>query len=121
MQRYLLMSTLVSLAIGLFSSCAYSAIRGGPVPKDRLVDGVYRGSARNGPVTAAVDVIVEDQGIAEIKIIRHGHWRGGPAEETIPGLIIEQQSTGVDVVTGATVSSTAIMNAVQDAVEKAMN
>ena len=72
-------------------------------------------------MSAVVDVIVEDQGIAEIRIIRHRHWRGGPAEEAIPGSIIEQQSTGVDVVTGATVSSAAIMNAVQDAVEKARN
>ena len=48
-------------------------------------------------------------------------WRGGEAEEAIPGSIIEQQSTKVDAVTGATISSTAIMNAVQDAVEKATN
>lgn len=121
MQRYLLTSALLSLVTGLFLSCALSTIRGGPVPRDRLVDGVYRGSARNGPVIAVVDVIVEDQAVEEIKIVRHGDWWGRPAEETIPGLIIEQQSTRVDVVTGATISSTALMNAVQNAVEQAMN
>ena len=121
MQRYLRTSTLFLLVIGLSWSCAFAPITGGPVPKDRLVDGVYRGSARSGPVSAVVDVIVEDQEIARIEIIRHGHWRGGPAEEKIPGSIIVQQSTRVDVVSGATISSTALMNAVQDAVEKAMN
>jgi uncharacterized protein with FMN-binding domain len=72
-------------------------------------------------VSAVVDVTVEDQEIREIEMVRHGDWWGRRAEETIPGAIIEQQSTRVDVVTGATIISTALMNAVQDAVEKAMN
>jgi uncharacterized protein with FMN-binding domain len=42
---------------------------------------------------------------------------GGPAEEVIPAKIIEKQSTNVDVVSGATMSSTAIMDAVQLAIE----
>ena len=120
-QRSLAMSASLLLMIGLFSSCALTPIRGGPVPPDRLVDGVYSGRARNGPVVAAVEVTVEDQQISHIEITRHGHWRGGRAEEPIPEAIIEQQSTRVDVVSGATISSTALMNAVQDAVEKAMN
>jgi fumarate reductase flavoprotein subunit len=121
MQRYMMASAFLSLVVGLFSSCASSTMRGGPVPTDRLANGVYRGSARNGPVSAVVDVIVKDQVITEIKLIRHRSWRGGEAEEAIPDLIIEQQSTNVDAVAGATISSTAIMNAVQDAVEKATN
>ena len=44
---------------------------------------------------------------------------GGPAEEVIPAKIIEKQSTNVDVVSGATMSSDAIMNAVQLAIERA--
>ncbi len=114
------MSTPFLLVIALFLSCALSTIRGGPVPTNRLIDGVYRGRARNGPVIAGVEVIVEGQRITRIEVIRHGHWRGGAAEEAIPGSILEQQSTRVDAVSGATVSSIALMNAVQDAVEKAM-
>ena len=119
--RRLLAGTFLLLVIGLVSSCALATIEGGPVPGDRLADGVYRGSARSGPVAAVVDVTVEDRRVAEIAIVRHGHWRGGAAEEPIPRAIIEQQSTRVDAVTGATVSSVALMNAVQDALEKAMN
>lgn len=121
MQRYLMTSAILSLVVGLFSSCASSTVTGGPVPTDRLSNGVFRGSARNGPVSAVVDVTVKDQVITEIELIRHWSWRGGEAEEAIPDSIIDQQSTKVDAVAGATVSSTAIMNAVQDAVEKAAN
>lgn len=122
MRRYSWMSGLLSLvAIGLISSCAFSPIKGGPVPTDRLADGVYQGSARNGPVKAVVDVTVKDQRITDVALVSHQRWRGREAEDAIPGLIVEQQSTRVDAVTGATISSVAIMNAVQDAVEQAMN
>ena len=121
MQRYVTTCAFLALVVGLVPSCTSSMPKGGPVPTDRLADGVYRGSARNGPVSAVVDVIVKDQVITEIKLIRHRSWRGGEAEEAIPDSIIEQQSTKVDAVAGATISSTAIMNAVQDAVLKATN
>jgi fumarate reductase flavoprotein subunit len=121
MRRVLMVGIVLALVAGLLSSCALSAVRGGPVPKDRLSDGVYRGSARNGPVSAVVEIVVEDQAIREIELVTHRTWWGGAAEEAIPRSIIEQQSTSVDAVSGATISSTAIMNAVQDAVEKATN
>ena len=44
---------------------------------------------------------------------------GGHAEEVIPAKIIEKQSTNVDAVSGATMSSDAIMNAVESAIEGA--
>ncbi|MDX1358727.1 MAG: FMN-binding protein [Clostridia bacterium] len=44
---------------------------------------------------------------------------GRAAEKTIPERIIDQQSTRVDAVSGATRSSIAIMNAVEDALQKA--
>ena len=40
-------------------------------------------------------------------------------ENIIPFRIIDEQSTNVDAVSGATVSSTAIMNAVDDAIQMA--
>ena len=46
-------------------------------------------------------------------------WTDGLAEGTIPNRIIETQSTKVDAVSGATMSRVAIMNAVEDAVQKA--
>jgi len=110
---------LLALVAALLASCSITPIRGGPVPGNQLADGVYRGRARNGPVIAIVDVTVRDQRIEAIELVTHGDWRGRRAEEPIPRAIVAQQSTRVDVVSGATISSTAIMNAVQDAVEKA--
>ena len=121
MQRFLAIGASAALVVALVGSCAHAIIEGGPVPKDRLADGVYRGRARNGPVRAVVDVVVKDRAITEIEIVRHRHWWGAEAGEKIPGRIVEQQSTKVDAVAGATISSTTIMNAVQDAVEKATN
>lgn len=122
MQRTRLMSVFLSLlALGLVSSCALSRITGGPVPAQRLADGVYRGSAWNGPVRAVVDVTVRDQRIADVALVSHQRWRGREAEDRIPGSIVAQQSTRVDAVTGATISSIAIMNAAQDAIEQAMD
>ena len=119
MNRYIVTSAFLVVVMGICSSCTTAKILGGPVPADRLIDGVYRGSAKDGPVKVVVDVTLTDQRITEIKLVKHRTWKGGGAEETVPHLIIKQQSTKVDAVTGATVSSCAIMNAVQKAVEKA--
>ena len=109
----------VSILVAVGVGCSIAAVSGGPVPAGRLVDGEYRGSAWNGPVYAAVVVVVEDQAIREIEFVRHGTWWGAQAEAPIRRAILEQQSTHVDAVSGATISSTAIMNAVQEAVGKA--
>jgi uncharacterized protein with FMN-binding domain len=57
--------------------------------------------------------------ITDIKLVMHRNWRGEPAEAVIER-IVEEQSTDVDVVTGATMSSRVIMNAVEDALKKAV-
>ena len=52
-------------------------------------------------------------------MLQHQAWRGVIAEATIVERIIASQSTKVDAVSGATNSSRVIMNAVQNAIEKA--
>jgi uncharacterized protein with FMN-binding domain len=91
----------------------------GPFNSDLVTDGVYEGSATIWPVKAVVKVAVENRRIARIDILEHRTMLGGPAEEVIPAKIIEKQSTNVDVVSGATMSSDAIMDAVQLAIEGA--
>jgi uncharacterized protein with FMN-binding domain len=92
---------------------------GGPVPHANLKDGTYDGKAENGPVRVKARVVINDRKIAGIDLIEHRTWKGGAAEGIIPNRIIEKQSTKVDAVSGATLSSVAIMNAVADAVKKA--
>jgi uncharacterized protein with FMN-binding domain len=91
----------------------------GKVDHPRLVDGVYEGSYRSGPVKARVRVAIQDQRISNIQLIAHSTWKGKAAEAIIPDRIVQEQSTEVNGVSGATRSSRVIMNAVQNAVDKA--
>lgn len=114
--------TVIVLSICLFlSGCAKTEIIGGSVEHDKLVDGVYEGSYKGGPNKAVVKVTIEKQKIVKIEIVEHDAWKGKKAEPIIPQRIIDQQSTNVDAVSGATNSSKVIMNAVQNALEKAYN
>jgi uncharacterized protein with FMN-binding domain len=102
----------------LFSSCATTTKIGLPINR-QLKDGVYEGSYRGGPNKASVEVTIENNNIIDILIVEHWTLKGKSAELIVPGRIIENQSTDVDAVSGATNSSIVIMNAVQRAVEKA--
>jgi uncharacterized protein with FMN-binding domain len=104
----------------LVVSCSTGkTIIGGPISHANLKDGTYEGSAKNGPVKVKAKVTISDQKITDINLIEHRTWKGGAAEGMIPDRIIEAQSTKVDSVSGATMSSVAIMNAVEDAIQKA--
>jgi uncharacterized protein with FMN-binding domain len=107
---------IILLALGCAST---PTPKRGPYDSDIVADGVYEGSAIVWPVKAVVKVAIENRRIARIDILEHRTMLGGPAEEIIPARIIEKQSTNVDVVSGATMSSDAIMDAVQLAIEKA--
>lgn len=103
-----------------FSGCGKAVVTGGPLHPDRVRDGTYEGSASAWPNSAKVKVTIAEGKIAKIDLLSHfSSWIGNKAEEAVPARIIERQSTSVDAVTGATNSSRVIMNAVQDAVEKA--
>lgn len=91
----------------------------GPFNSDFVTDGIYEGCATIWPVKAVVQVAIENRRITRVDILEHRTILGGPAEEVIPAKIIEKQSTNVDVASGATMSSNAIMNAVQLAIEGA--
>lgn len=103
----------------LAAGCRSYDIIGGPVQENDLSDGVYKGHSRQGPVRVTVEVTVHNQKVKNIDIVRHAHRRGEDAEQPVIEKIIREQSTSVDTVTGATASSIAIMNAVEDALHKA--
>ena len=99
--------------------CATVSILGGPVLKHSLKDGIYEGKAKYGPVSVLAKVTIQNQHITNINLLKHYTWKGEKAENIILNRIIDEQSTKVDAVSGATVSSRVIMNAVEDAVQKA--
>ena len=79
--------------------------------------GTYTASAEgmNGPVK--VSVTVSESEITDIQVVEHSETAGlsDPAVENMPGKIKEAQSTEVDTVTGATISSDGIKEAVANA------
>ncbi len=86
-----------------------------------LKTGEYIGKDRGigGPIE--VKVTVENKIIKGIDVVYHNETRGVStnAIKTVTDRIVKNQSTEVDVVSGATVTSKAIINAVKDALVKA--
>jgi len=103
----------------IFLTCAMTPPPESSIDPARLKDGIYEGSYRGGPNKAVVRVSIAGGKISSIKVVAHQAWRGRKAEKPIVDRIIAAQSTTVDAVSGATNSSRVIMNAVQNAVEKA--
>ena len=102
------------------ASCQIAPLMGTPVVSEGLKDGVYEGEYRKGINKAVVKVTIADGRIAKIELVKHfASWIGKEADEIIPTRIVEQQSTRVDAISGATNSSRVIMNAVQKAIEMA--
>lgn len=84
-------------------------------------DGTYTGSTDGFGGTLSVEVTVTDGAIANVVVTEHSESDdiSDPAFEEVPAAIMENNSTDVDVASGATVSSNAIMRAVKDALEDA--
>lgn len=125
MRTHLLNQTILWIKIGLtavvlliFSGCKVAPITGGSIQQQKLTDGIYIGESSFGPNSAEVKVTIKNHIVLKIELLAHDAWKGHKADTVIPSRIIEQQSTNVDAVTGATNSSHVIMNAVEQAIQK---
>lgn len=85
-----------------------------PIELSEVEDGVYIGKYSSIPVSATVQVSVEDHRIISIRIIEHVNGQGSKAESIIDE-IVRTQSIDVDVISGATYSSQVIKQAVSKA------
>lgn len=81
-----------------------------------LVDGSQQGACQLGPVQVTVETQVEDGQLTNINIVEHFNGLGGQAE-SIPQAILDQQSLEVETVSGATVSSLCIIQAVDNSLK----
>lgn len=82
-----------------------------------LEDGVYKGEAEGFKGMIKTDVTIENGRIKSVVVTSHkddARWFNH-ANDIIPNEIIANQTTKVDVVTGATYSSTGIINSVKNA------
>ena len=93
------------------------------VPKGGYKDGIYQGSGTGFGGTITVQVTLEDDTITAVSVV------SAPGEdsaylsqgENVINSVISEQSTDVDTISGATFSSTGILEAVNDALSKAEN
>lgn len=102
------------IVCALIASCAKA-------PAQKWRDGVYQGEAQGLHSNIAVTVKIEKGKIAAVVVDKQGESAGisDVAFTRIPQEIVEKQSTAVSAVTGASVSSNAIMKAVENALVNA--
>lgn len=81
-----------------------------------ISDGSYTGLADAGVIKVKVEVIVNGHEIKDIKLLEHKNGQGEDAEVIIND-IIKQQKITVDTISGATLSSQVIQEAIQKALE----
>ena len=113
-----------ALLIGMMAGCTNEAAPSetpNAAPAGAYTAGTYTGTAdgNNGPVT--VEVTVSDTAITKVEVTEQAETESiaTPALERIPQAIVDNQSLGIDAVTGATNTSNAILTAVAAAITEA--
>ena len=87
------------------------------VAPEQVADGTYEGTAETPLVKVTVEVTVQKHALREIRLLRHENGQGAPAEAMLPEML-SRNTSEVDTVSGATLSSKAIRSAVRDALAK---
>lgn len=87
----------------------------------KFESGTFEGVAKGNGGDVVVNVTFSESSIDNIEITKHNETPGiaDPALEKIPAQIIQNQSLNVDVISGATYTSNAIIEAVKQCIEKA--
>ena len=83
----------------------------------KVEDGTYKGKVETMLVKVELEVSVKNHKIISISIIKHENGKGKPAEAIVDA-IVKDNSTDVELIAGATMSSLVIRAAVIDAVNK---
>ncbi|HBV68718.1 MAG TPA: flavocytochrome c [Clostridiales bacterium] len=108
------------LGISLFTSCS-SQQADAPAQEGLYNVGTYTGTGKGINGDVLLDVTFSADAITDIAVKEHNETKGisDPAFKKIPTAIIENQSLQIDTVSGCTISSNAILEAVADAVTQA--
>lgn len=88
-----------------------------------LKDGTYEGVASGYGPNLTVSVVVKNGAVTRVQVVKHNEVNSrfySRPIQTIPSEIVSAQSLDVDMVAGATFTSTGILNAVRDALSKAV-
>lgn len=97
------------------------ATNDGEVAEGKYKAGTYTAEAKGHNDIVKVSVTVDSEKITEVKVVEHGESEGiaDGALKNIPERIVEGQTLAVDTVSGATVTSGAILAAVEEALKEA--
>lgn len=106
--------------LGAFLAFRFSKGAKSPASRTREIDftqipdGSYDGQGKTGPVRAEGTITVKAGRVSEIDLTKHITGKGKPAEAILAD-VIAAQSLDVDVISGATWSSNAILEAIENA------
>ena len=111
MKKILSLMLCLMLALGML--CAAHA--------GTYTPGTYTGTGTGNGGELTVEVVFSEDAIESVTVTSHSETPGicDPALERIPQDIVESQSLGVDVITGCSMTSGAIIDAVADAAAQA--
>ena len=84
------------------------------IDMETVEDGIFEGHSELVPVKVDVKVLVKNHKLIKVELLRHECGLGHPAD-VIVDKMVEQNTWDVDAVSGATVSSEIIKNAVNKA------
>lgn len=116
---YLILGIVVFGTIGCLSLTAsmkksLAKIENEDINMETVEDGSFEGHSELGPVKVDVKVLVENHKLKRVELLRHECGLGHLAD-VIVDKMVEQNTWDVDAVSGATVSSGIIKNAVNKA------
>ncbi len=113
-------ASVTSAAVKTAAEAAIAAAQGGGAEL-AFTPGTYTESVMGRNAALTVTVTLGENTIDSVEITEHSEtpYVAGVALERIPAQIVEKQTTKIDAVTGATVTSSAIKSAVNAAIEEA--
>lgn len=116
------------VALTFFANCFWSSrfkemktVRAMPIEAIDLAsvqDGTFQGEFSYGGFTYEVAVAVKDHRIQTIDILKNRDTKHAKQAEGVVPEVLSAQSVNVDVVTGATTTSKALLKAIEQALSK---
>lgn len=86
----------------------------------QIADGKYLGEFSYSKSRCEVEVAVENHRIADIKIIENGTNDRAKKAEAVISKVIDEQKINVDVISGSTTTSKALLKAVESALSSGL-
>jgi uncharacterized protein with FMN-binding domain len=90
-----------------------------PIDISQVADGVYNGHSETDLVKVEVSVKISDGMLQDIEILRHECGKGHPANKIVKDML-KKNDIEVDAISGATMSSEVIKDAVRNALREGL-